>query len=824
MTTVLPAINPLHIAKLAKELNLRPQQIEATAQLLAEGGTVPFIARYRKEATGTLDEVAVTAIRDRLEQLAELDKRRESILSSLEERKLLTDELKKSITEAETLTALEDLYAPFRPKKRTRAMAAKEAGLQPLADLLLAQDPATDPEAEAAKYLNKEHKIETAADALQGARDILAEHVSEHADARAALRDLFWERGVVTSKRIDTSGTIATTDEEKAKLLAALPPETLKFKDYFDWSEPVKSIPSHRLLAIRRGAAEGVLMFRIAPPDADAIAELEAIFLTNNSKAAAQVKQAIADSWKRLLALSMETEIRLESKKRADAAAIEVFATNLRQLLMASPLGQKSTLAIDPGFRTGCKTVVLDAQGKLLHNDVIYPDQGAHKTAEAEHKVRELVAKYGIEAIAIGNGTASRETEQFIKKLNLRASSTQDSGLRTQDSPMPIVMVNESGASIYSASAVAREEFPDHDLTVRGAVSIGRRLQDPLAELVKLDPKSIGVGQYQHDVDQDRLKKSLDDIVVSCVNAVGVELNSASKQLLTYVSGLSESIAENIVNHRNANGPFKTRKDLLNVPRLGPKTFEQAAGFLRIRNAAAVGGATDGKAEGHPLDASAVHPERYALVEHMARDLNVTIMDLMRDENLRKKINLQNYITAEGGGVGLPTLTDILAELAKPGRDPRQQFEAFQFAEGINKIEDLTPGMKLPGIVTNVTAFGAFVDIGVHQDGLVHVSQLADRFVKDPNDVVKVQQRVEVTVLEVDIPRKRISLTMRKAAPAGGGAGGKPTSASANTGSKNQPSRFGTTASSKVPTKPAAQSEGWFSAALKNATNKKGGL
>ncbi len=839
MTTAVdaPAINPAHIEKLARELSLRFAQVIATAQLLADGSTIPFIARYRKEATGTLDEVAVTTIRDRLEQLAELDKRRDSILSSLEERKLLTDDLKKSIDAAETLTALEDLYAPFRPKKRTRAMAAKEAGLQPLADLLLTQAPATDPETEAAKYLNKGLKIETPADALQGARDIIAEHISDHAEARAALRDLFWDKGVVTSRRIDTTGMSATaTEEEKQKLLASQPPETLKFKDYFDWQEPIASIPSHRLLAIRRGAAENILLFRIAPPEADTLATLEQIFLQNSSKSAQQVKLAIADAWKRLLSLSMETEIRLESKKKADAAAIEVFATNLRQLLMASPLGQKTTLAVDPGFRTGCKIVILDPQGKLLHNDVIYPDQGAHNTGGAEHILLTLVAKYHVEAIALGNGTASRETEQFIKKLNLQTTSSPTSepsvpsvpsvvknNTAPLTKPIPIVMVNESGASIYSASAVAREEFPDHDLTVRGSVSIGRRLQDPLAELVKLDPKSIGVGQYQHDVDQDHLKKSLDDVVVSCVNAVGVELNSASKQLLNYVSGLSDTIAENIVSYRNQNGAFKARKDLLNVPRLGPKTFEQAAGFLRIRSTHPPETAAGGSKDTHPLDASAVHPERYPLVERMAKDLNVTIQDLMRDESLRKRINLQNYITKDTTGntlIGLPTLTDILNELAKPGRDPRQQFEPFQFAEGINKIEDLASGMKLPGIITNVTAFGAFVDIGVHQDGLVHVSQLADRFIKDPNDVVKVQQRVEVTVLDVDIPRKRISLTMRKAAT--GSSGGGPKSQAIT--QKSQPNRYGTTPHAKPQPRqsPAPAQEGWFSAALKNAQKKAG--
>ncbi len=769
-----------HLDKITSELKLRRQQVEATAQLLAEGGTVPFIARYRKEATGTLDEVAITAIRDRLEQLGELDKRRASIVDSLKERSLLTDALQASIDAAETLPALEDIYAPFRPKKRTRAMIAREAGLQPLADLLLAQDPAANPEAAAAAYIHKEKSIEDAAAALQGARDILAELVSDHADARAALRDLYWQKATITSKRIPSP------DEKTADgVPAVLPPETLKYKDYFDWSEPLAKIPSHRLLAIRRGAAENILYFKIAPPDADALATLEPLFLKNNSAAAQQVKQAIADAWKRLLSLSMETEIRLASKKKADEAAITVFATNLRELLMASPLGQKTTLALDPGFRTGCKLVVLDPQGKLLHHDVVYPDQGQHKTAEAEHKIRTLVQQHHVEAIAIGNGTASRETESFIKKLNLQAP---------QHATLQVVMVNESGASIYSASDVAREEFPDHDLTVRGSVSIGRRLQDPLAELVKLDPKSIGVGQYQHDVDQTALQKSLDDTVISCVNAVGVELNSASKQLLTYVSGLNPTIAENIVNHRNANGPFKSRKDLLNVPRLGPKTFEQAAGFLRISRAE------------NPLDASAVHPERYALVAQMAKDAGATLPELMKDEARRKQIQLQKYVTTGANPVGLPTLTDILSELARPGRDPRQQFEAFQFAEAVHELKDLTPGMKLPGIVTNVTAFGAFVDVGVHQDGLVHISQLADRFIKDANEVVKVAQRVTVTVVEVDLPRKRIALSMRKTPSAPGA----PKSAAATTAPRKP--------------QPAPQTTGWLTAALQNANNKKGGL
>ncbi len=543
---------------------------------------------------------------------------------------------------------------------------------------------------------------------------------------------------------------------------------------------------------MRRGAAENVLYFKIAPPESDALATLEPLFVKNDSAAARHVKLAVADAWKRLLSLSMETESRLASKKKADEAAIAVFATNLRELLMASPLGQKTTLALDPGFRTGCKLVVLDPQGKLLHHDVIYPDQGTHKSAEAEHTLRTLVEKHRVEAIAVGNGTASRETEAFVKKLQLK--------LPGGEAALPVILVNESGASIYSASEVAREEFPEHDLTVRGSVSIGRRLQDPLAELVKLDPKSIGVGQYQHDVDQTLLQKSLDDTVISCVNAVGVELNSASKQLLTYVSGLNPAIAENIVQHRNANGPFTSRKELLNVPRLGPKTFEQAAGFLRIRNAE------------NPLDASAVHPERYALVARMARDAGATVAELMRDEAKRKAIHLQKYVSSGGDdAVGLPTLTDIVAELAKPGRDPRRQFTPFQFAEGIQELKDLAPGMKLPGIVTNVTAFGAFVDVGVHQDGLVHISQLADRFVKDPNEVVKVHQQVSVTVVEVDLARKRIALSMRKNAGAAGAAAGTAAARSQNP--------------AKGPHSPRpAPAPGWFSAALAGAAKKKGGL
>jgi protein Tex len=727
-------MNAQHIEKVALELNLRVGQVQSTARLLGEGGTVPFIARYRKEATGQLDEVAITAVRDRLTQLAELDGRRETILQSLAERSLLTDELKQAIQAASTISALEDLYLPYRPKRRTRAAIAREKGLEPLADLLFQQQVTLDPATASLAYVNSEKSVATAEEALAGARDILAERVSEDGVARARMRE-FYQRSA----------------QVRSKVISGKENDGAKFKDYFDWSEPVANIPSHRLLAIRRGEEEKVLMFRITPPEEEALAVLEPLFVSpqaSQAPAALQVRLAVQDSHKRLLGPAMETELRLETKKRADQAAIRVFADNLRELLLAPPLGRKNMLAIDPGFRTGCKVVCLDRQGQLLHNDVIFPTDG--QAAHAGVKVKQLCEKYQIEAIAIGNGTAGRETEQFVRKLSLPPS-------------IPVVMVNESGASIYSASEVAREEFPDHDLTVRGAVSIGRRLMDPLAELVKLDPKSIGVGQYQHDVDQDALKRSLDDTVMSCVNAVGVELNTASRQLLTYVSGLGPQLAANVVAYRNEHGAFQSRADLRKVPRLGPKAFEQAAGFLRIR---------DGN---NPLDGSAVHPESYAIVDRMARDLACTVQDLLRDPERRKRIRLESYLSND---VGLPTLQDIMAELAKPGRDPRQQFEVFSFKEGVEKMEDLQPGMKLPGIVTNVTAFGAFVDIGVHQDGLVHVSQLADRFVKNPAEVVKVQQKVTVTVTEVDLPRKRIALSMRAnpeiAGSKAAGAGNRP--------------------------------------------------
>lgn len=704
-----------HSKKIAAELSISEKQVSATLALLDEGATVPFISRYRKEVTGTLDEVQVAEIRDRAQQLRDLDKRREAILKSLTDMGKLTPELEKQINEAETMVTLEDIYLPYRPKRKTRATAAREKGLQPLADLLLEQRKA-DLQTEAATFIDAEKGVNSIEEALAGARDIIAETVSENAEVRTRIRELFVEKGTFQSKVID--------GKEQ---------EGIKYKDYFDWTEPVKSAPSHRILAMRRGEKEEILWLDIKPAEEEAIAALEDSFVKANNPSADQVKQAIADGYKRLLKPSMETEVRLLTKKKADEEAIRVFAENARQLLLGAPLGQKRVMAIDPGFRTGCKLVCLDEQGKLLENTAIYPHTGAGQAREAEKTVQHLFQKYNIEAIAIGNGTAGRETELFVRNLNLPG--------------VAIVMVNESGASIYSASDVAREEFPDKDITVRGAVSIGRRLMDPLAELVKIDPKSIGVGQYQHDVDQNKLQTSLDDTVMSCVNAVGVELNTASRQILAYVSGLGPQLAQNIVEYRDQNGAFKQRSQLKKVPRLGEKAFEQAAGFLRIHHAE------------NPLDSSAVHPERYSLLEQIAKDMKCTVKDLMGDATLRRSIPLQKY-TSET--VGLPTLNDIMAELAKPGRDPREQFEAFSFTDGVNAIGDLKVGMKLPGIVTNITNFGAFVDIGVHQDGLVHLSQITNRFIKDPNEVLKVHQKVEVTVTEVDVNRKRIALSMKE--------------------------------------------------------------
>ncbi len=713
-----------HIRTIADELSVGVAQVQATALLIGEGATVPFISRYRKEATGSLDEVAVTAIRDRLEQLAELDKRRAAILKSLEERELLTPELKAKVLAAQALNILEDIYLPYRPKRRTKATIAREKGLAPLAEHMFeqAQLPAAeasgdDPVALAAAYINEEKEVATADDALAGARDIIAELISEDQACRASVRQLFIDQGTVQSK-----------------MLKGKEAEGAKFRDYFDWQEPVRTAPGHRVLAMRRGEKEKILSLKVGPPEEAAVPLVERQFVKNPSPCARQVAEAVASSYRRLLSLAMETEIRLELKKYADEEAIGVFADNLRELLLAAPLGRLRMLALDPGFRTGCKLVVLDAQGKLLHHDTIYPHTGGPKAQQAGHVVQDLVRKFDVQAIAIGNGTAGRETETFVRALGL-------------DSSITVVMVNESGASIYSASEVARDEFPDHDLTVRGSVSIGRRLMDPLAELVKIDAKSIGVGQYQHDVDQRALKRSLDDTVASCVNAVGVDLNTASKELLTYVSGLGPQLAGNVIDYRNENGAFTNRSQLKKVPRLGPKAFEQAAGFLRVNG---------GK---NPLDASAVHPESYSIVKAMAQDRGCDVKEMVGNEQAAVGLRLEDYVTET---VGLPTLQDIVEELGKPGRDPRDKFEVFSFADGVDKMEDLQEGMRLPGVVTNVTNFGAFIDVGVHQDGLAHISQLADRFVRDPNEVVKVGQKVSAKVLEVDLERKRISLSLKE--------------------------------------------------------------
>ena len=698
-------------SKISSALQISENQVRKTIALLDEGATIPFISRYRKEMTGSLDEVQVAAIRDLRDQFVELEKRREAILKSLLELEKLTPELEKAVRAAETLAKLEDIYLPYKPKRKTRAMSAREKGLQELADKLF-QQRLVAPEELAVNYLDQVANVD---EALAGARDILAEEMMETAEAREEARNLFTRKATVKS-------SIAKGKQEAG----------IKYKDYFDWSESLAQAPSHRILALFRGENEGFLNLSLLGPDEEVLTKLERRFITGNNSCAKQVEMAIQDGYKRLLMPAMETEVRAEAKKRADENAIRVFAENIRQLLLAAPLGQKRVLALDPGFRTGCKVVCLDEQGSLLANTAVYPHTGPGQASEAAETIKDWVKKYQIQAIAIGNGTAGRETETFVRNLNLNG--------------IHIIMVNESGASIYSASEVARDEFPDKDVTVRGAVSIGRRLMDPLAELVKIDAKSIGVGQYQHDVDQKKLQASLDDTVVSCVNLVGVELNTASKQILSYVSGLGPQLAQNIIDYRTKNGPFVKRSDLKKVTRLGEKAFEQAAAFLRIRHAK------------NPLDASAVHPERYEIVEKMAKDLHCKVADLLADESLRKQIQLSQYVTAD---VGMPTLSDIISELAKPGLDPREKFEAFEFAEGVNNIKDLRIGMTLPGIVTNITNFGAFVDIGVHQDGLVHVSQLADKFVKDPNEVVKVSQKVMVRVTEVDEARKRIALSMK---------------------------------------------------------------
>ncbi|MEI6532899.1 MAG: Tex family protein [Candidatus Roizmanbacteria bacterium] len=708
-------MNINHVSNISQKLNISNRQVESVLQLLQEGSTVPFIARYRKEMTGSLDEVVITSIRDNSIKMIELDKRKEAVLKSIQEQGKLTPELEKKVQEAQSMTVLEDIYLPYKQKRRTKAIVAKEKGLEPLAQLIYKQE-GIQPQTEAEKYINKEKGITTVDEALQGARDIIAEWINEDIKTRSTLRTLFLEEAIITSKQ-----KIIRKDKVE---------EINKYKDYFEWSENLKNIPSHRLLAILRGQREGFLIVKVAPSETDAIKKIEIIHIKNNSQSARQVRIALLDSYERLLQPSLESEVLTLAKEKADTVAIKVFTDNVRELLLSPPLGEKAILAIDPGFRTGCKVVALDRYGSLLEYVQIFPMEEAVK---AMSQIKELIKKYKIEAIAIGNGTASRETETFIRQIGL-------------PSTIVIIMVNESGASIYSASDVAREEFPDKDITVRGAVSIGRRLMDPLAELVKLDPKSIGVGQYQHDVDQSKLQDSLDDAVMSVVNSVGVDLNTASKQILTYVSGLGPQIASNIIKYRNEHGPFKSRAELKKVEKMGAKKFEQSAGFLRIQNAKNI------------LDSSAVHPERYTLVEKMAKDLGISIELLIKNEELRKKIRLENYVNEE---VGLPTLRDIVSELEKPGRDPRKKFEAFQFAKDICTVDDLKIGMKLDGIVTNVTAFGAFVDIGVHQDGLVHISQLADSFIKDPNLFVKVQQQVKVKVVSIDAKLKRISLSMK---------------------------------------------------------------
>ena len=703
------------IPRIAQELHLTQGQVQATVGLLDDGAAVPFIARYRKEATASLNEVAITNIRDRLSRLRELRDRQGTILHALEERGLLTEELRKAVLSAETMATLEDIYLPYRPKRRTRATIARERGLEPLA-LRLWDQQDFEVKLAAVEYVDRELGVETVEDALGGARDIIAEWVNEETTARGKLRKLFWSQGTFSSKVVSGKAS-----------------EAAKYRDYFEWEEPVIDVPSHRLLAMLRGEREALLSTHIAPPVSQAIAILEGMFVTGETEASQQVRLAVEDSYQRLLEASMETEVGREARIRAEDTAIRVFANNLRELLLAPALGQKNVLALDPGFRTGCKLVCLDRQGRLLHHDTVYPLLGGWREREAAKKVAQLCGQYHVEAIAVGNGTGGRETEAFLGGLELGPS-------------IPVVMVNESGASVYSASEVARTEFPDKDITVRGAVSIGRRLMDPLAELVKMDPKAIGVGQYQHDVDRKALKERLDDVVGSCVNNVGVELNTASGELLSYVSGLGPRLAKAIVEYRNSYGPFDSRESLKKVPRLGPKAFQQAAGFLRIREGI------------HPLDASAVHPESYWVVEAIAKDLGHPLDQVMGDASISGHIVPQRYVSDK---VGLPTLNDIIKELARPGRDPRQEFEPFYFAEGVNKIEDLAKGMKLPGVVTNVTDFGAFVDVGVHQDGLVHISQMADRFVRNPSEIVKAQQQVMVTVLEVDLERKRISLSMK---------------------------------------------------------------
>lgn len=705
----------LFAKRISDLLNINIKYVDNTLELLDSGCTIPFISRYRKERTGGLDEVQITQICELNERMKETAKRKETIIKTISEQGKLTPELEKRINECWEPEVLEDIYMPYKPKRRTRAQVARENGLEPLATIIMLQRD-NAPETTARKFINENVKSEE--DAIKGALDIIAENVSEDERSRSQLRNAFRRGAIITSKVIKSK---ADTDE------------AAKYSDYFDFSEPLKRCSSHRLLAMRRGEKDGILRVSISADDEECVEKLKRLFVRGYGRCSTLVGEAVADSFKRLLKPSIETEFATMSKENADGDAIAVFAENLRQLLLAAPLGQKRVMGIDPGFRTECKVVCLDEQGNLLHHEAIFPHPPRNEQIEASTQIKEMVKKYGVEAIAIGNGTASRETDRFVKTLGL-ADSIQ------------VFTVSEDGASVYSASKTAREEFPDKDVTVRGAVSIGRRLMDPLAELVKIDPKSIGVGQYQHDVDQAKLKKSLDLTVESCVNSVGVNLNTASKHLLTYVSGLGPTLAQNIIDYRTANGAFSSRSQLLKVPRLGPSAFEQSAGFLRIPDAK------------NPLDNTAVHPESYKIVEKMAKDCGCSVAELIKDKDKRKSIRLDRYVSEK---IGMPTLTDIMAELEKPGRDPREQLEEFEFDPNVSTPDDLVEGMVLPGIVTNITNFGAFVDIGVHQDGLVHISQLADRYVSDPTQVVKLHQHVMVKVIEVDRRRNRISLSMK---------------------------------------------------------------
>jgi len=703
------------VSKIVKEFSVTPRVAENVIKLLGEGATVPFIARYRKEMTDTMNEETVSDIKKRLEQLDELEKRKEFVLKSIAEQEKLTPELEKNINNAETLQDVEDLYLPYKPKRRTKAEIARQKGLEPLAKLIMAQN-SDDVNGMAKRFINKEKDVNNEDEALQGARDIMAEWISENINGRNKIRKIYHRDGIISS-------TLVKSKEAEAQT----------YKQYFDFKEPIAKAPSHRILALFRAEEEGLLKVKLSIEANDALNVLDGIFLRNDNASTDLVQDAIDDAWKRLLEPSLETEMRALYKEKADEVAVKVFAENLRQLLLAAPLGKKRVLALDPGFRTGCKVVILNELGALIHNETIYPHPPQNEHGKAAAKIAHLVQAYKIDVIAIGNGTAGRETEDFIKSIRF-------------DRDITAVMVNESGASIYSASKVARDEFPDYDITVRGAVSIGRRLMDPLAELVKIDPKSIGVGQYQHDVNQKMLGDELNTVVESCVNAVGVELNSASEQLLSYVSGVGPQLASSIVRYRNENGGFTSRKQLLEVPRLGNKAFEQCAGFLRIHGAK------------QPLDASAVHPESYHIVEKMTKKLGVKVGELIGNEELIAKINPKEFIEKD---FGIETINDIIDELKKPGRDPRQTFEVFEFDKNIRTINDLRQGMQLVGIVTNITAFGCFVDIGVHQDGLVHISQMSNSYITDPNQVVKLNQKVKVTVTDVDIPRKRISLSMK---------------------------------------------------------------